>query len=844
MAMERMREKVKEIDTLVPLGRNNKPPVPTTTTSINRIFDEPTPPRNLDKYRTTIVISSDEGDGSDGSDNGDGTPPVPSQQVSSRLHFMEHTNVERPRQPSHSSKMPIVPPPRPQSSAPVYQHSLNAVPVHQRIPSNSGPLPPGAFPHRQFPNPGSRGNPIPIPSNNWAPPGSSRRPYQHPPGYDYAQRNNSPFDTSGYMNNAETEKALRDLMGGAMNDEEVEVDMEDSIVDGFKEGITLLPHQVLARAWMRDREDVKNKKFGGLLADDMGLGKTVQTLARIVEGRPTKRDREDGWAAGTLVVVPLAVLPQWVEEAQKMTSLKVKSHHGGSRTSDPGELRKYQIIVTTYDVVKSEFAAHRPPAKDESKQSKLKTSKDDVDSSDEAEHFGRTLKSKEKPKHQVKVKDALFHVKWWRIILDEAHTIKNRSTKAAEACFELQGRLRWCLTGTPMQNDVAELYSLIKFLRIKPFSDWETFNVQIAKPVKNSREAQHAIKKLQVVLKSVMLRRRKDQIINGSVLIELPPRELSIISCPFSPAEQVFYDELAVKMDSTLQKLMDRPSNYMSVLLLLLRLRQACNHPALVSKDFKNDADAIDPKQAKNTESQSQDSADGDDLVAAFGQLNVVRKCRVCTNELTPTNTAAGNWDTHCTDCARLTQKQQSTGDSAKIRMVLSLLKDIDRRSDGDDKTIVFSQFTSMLDLVEPFLSQNGIRYARYDGSMVSAEREAALNKIKTDPKVKVILISFKAGSTGLNLTCCNNVILVDLWWNPALEDQAFDRAHRFGQKKKVSIYKLKIDDTVEDRILELQEKKRELARAALSGDKLKNMRLGMNELLALFRHGGNDDED
>ncbi len=189
------------------------------------------------------------------------------------------------------------------------------------------------------------------------------------------------------------------------------------------------------------------------------------------------------------VVVPLAVLPQWVEEAQKMTSLKVKAHHGGSRTSgqfhfpscrvhqlsdtrvllDPADLRKYQIIVTTYDVVKSEFAAYRPPAKDESKQSKLKTSKDNSESSDEAEHFGRTLKAKGKPKRAVKVKDALFHVKWWRIILginqcpffnigllsnvssiDEAHTIKNRSTKAAEACFELQGRLRWCLTGTPM----------------------------------------------------------------------------------------------------------------------------------------------------------------------------------------------------------------------------------------------------------------------------------------------------------------------------------------------------------------------------------------------------------
>ena len=127
---------------------------------------------------------------------------------------------------------------------------------------------------------------------------------------------------------------------------------------------------------------------------------------------------------------------------------------------------------------------------------------------------------------------------------------------------------------------------------------------------------------------------------------------------------------------------------------------------------------------------------------------------------------------------------------------------------------------------------------------MAKPAREDALQKIRSDNNVRIILISFKAGSTGLNLTCCNDVILVDLWWNPALEDQAFDRAHRLGQTRPVNIHKLSVPDTVEQRILDLQEKKRALAKAALSGDKLKTMKLGLDELMTLFQHNGGQHDD
>lgn len=172
---------------------------------------------------------------------------------------------------------------------------------------------------------------------------------------------------------------------------------------------------------------------------------------------------------------------------------------------------------------------------------------------------------------------------------------------------------------------------------------------------------------------------------------------------------------------------------------------------------------------------------------------------------------------------------------STKLRMIVDLLHIFEKESRGD-KTIIFSQFTSFLDVIEPVLHTHGFDYVRYDGSMRQNVRQEALNRIRSDDGTKIILISFKAGSTGLNLTCCNRVILCDLWWNPQIEEQAFDRAHRYvyrthislGQSKHVYIYKLSITGTVEQRILVLQvcltqkdlhqEKKRELARAALDG--------------------------
>ncbi|KAG6890238.1 hypothetical protein C0992_002766 [Termitomyces sp. T32_za158] len=657
--------------------------------------------------------------------------------------------------------------------------------------------------------PSLKPTPIPIPSNKDV---LMRR---FSPAYPYARAEHAetipvadnPNDDI-YISPAEAEKAIRDLMSGGMDQElETEIDMNDAAVKGFRDDIMLLPHQIVGRTWMKEREDPSKKRFGGILADDMGLGKTIQTLTRIVEGRARKSDGDDGWAATTLVICPLALVGQWADEISKMAKdVTVLKHHGPSRTSDPVALRKFRVVVTTYDVVKSEYEVHTSGAKDES-QTRLPSKKknevcsDDDTSSGPPNKFGRSLKTKAK---KNKANKKCFGIDESRI--DEAHNIKNVKTKGAISCCELEGKYRWCLTGTPI--------------------NWTAFNEQVAKPVKTGRGAIRAMRRLQVVLKQIMLRRRKDQTLNGKALLELPKRIVQVVSCEFDASEQAFYAGLENKMESVIEKLMGN----------------ACNHPVLVAQDYKSDMDALDPKAKRNA-----DEDDTDDLVGAFSQLGVTRKCRVCTTELNPRNSAPDVTEPLCLDCVPFAQQakqaEKTRPTSAKIRMILKLLADIEERS-REEKTIIFSQFTKMLDLIEPFLRGKGIEYVRYDGSMDAKAREDSLHVIKTVQSVRVILISFKAGSTGLNLTACNNVILVDMWWNPALEDQAFDRAHRFGQKRDVNIFKLKIDETVEDRILTLQEKKRELARAALSGDKIKDMRLGMDDLLALFRPGGRDEDE
>ncbi|KAJ5825893.1 hypothetical protein N7474_003031 [Penicillium riverlandense] len=735
-------------------------------------------------------------------------------------------------------------------------------------------------------------------------------------------------------------------------EEDDDDDEEDATVEGLK--VQLLPHQVEGVRWMCDKETGRRTTKGifpkgGILADDMGLGKTVQAIALMLRNRRPKHEHSDNSnddedqpklsakvSKSTLVVAPLALIKQWEFEidakVEKTHKLRVCLYHGTNRAKTSGSLDDYDVVITTYGTLTSESA---------------------TSASDKAKKSG------------------LFSVTWYRIILDEAHTIKNRNAKATQSACALDAEYRWCLTGTPLQNNLDELQSLIKFLRIKPFDDLAAWRDQISRPLANGRGGL-AIQRLQVYLKAFMKRRTKDVLkLNANLKSEssesgeeqkkssngfqITERKVIKVQAEFMPGELNFYQRLEQRTENSLDKMMGGSKlDYAGALVLLLRLRQSCNHPDLVKSDLAKDKDVL----LQNGTQQSQGKQDDLDSVAdLFGALSVVtKKCDVCQMELSPAETQTGT--SRCSECeadlktdfigkakkkhksktkvhkhgkadseAQPTRSRknrrvildsddedeaewivpedqrkapnlgkaggsddenaegggewlnsedsetedevdsstgkksqpfvldssedesdskdetdseediyQDPGDgsnilpSTKIRHLMRILN----RESADYKFIVFSVFTSMLDKIEPFLKRANIGFARYDGAMRNDHREASLNKLRSHSGTRVLLCSLRAGALGLNLTAASRVVILEPFWNPFVEEQAIDRVHRLNQTLDVKIYKMIIKGTVEERIVDLQERKRELANATLEGKSAAG-KLTMRDMMALF---------
>ncbi|EXJ95178.1 hypothetical protein A1O1_00297 [Capronia coronata CBS 617.96] len=673
-------------------------------------------------------------------------------------------------------------------------------------------------------------------------------------------------------------------------DEEEEDDEDDGTVVGLK--VTLLPHQIEGVNWMRDKETGTKKTRGvlpkgGILADDMGLGKTIQSIALILtnpkpsaeELAKSKRKMPEGVGKGTLVVAPLALIKQWEGEikdrVEKDHALKVCVHHGPQRAKSYKELQKYDVVITTYQTLSSEHAGS-----------------------------------------EGSLKVGCFGIHWYRIILDEAHSIKNRNAKATKAACALNAEYRWCLTGTPMQNNLDELQSLIHFLRIKPYEDLNQWREQITKPWNNGK-AGLALRRLQVYLKAFMKRRTKDVLRQQgpskdgkgsgegkSPGFKIVARTIENVEAEFTEAEREFYKRLESRTDRSLEMMMaGNKMSYASALVLLMRLRQACNHPKLTGSDLSKENDALSGSQTPSRRKANVDD-DMDSIANMLGGLTVeTKRCDVCQIELSRREASEGA--IRCVECEADLQEQNqvfqekkkakkekriqqerravkaqrkvarrivedsdeeendeeedpesvsssqeddqdddqdeyssdesdaqeaTVFQSTKIRQLLSILK----ADSHQHKYIVFSFFTSMLDLIEPFLKDNRIRFARYDGKMRNDAREASLHSLRTNPSTRVLLCSLRAGSLGLNLTAASRVVILEPFWNPFVEEQAIDRVHRLNQTEDVKVYKLTVKDSVEERILELQAKKRELANATIEGKK-GAMKLTLQDMLKLF---------
>ncbi|BGP56497.1 hypothetical protein JCM8202v2_004118 [Rhodotorula sphaerocarpa] len=642
------------------------------------------------------------------------------------------------------------------------------------------------------------------------------------------------------------EAALKDLLSTVAD--LGEADTDEAPPPGLN--CDLLPHQIVGLAWLKKRESCSppepepkedegeeleapskigkgprkskkkggGEKFGGILADDMGLGKTIQMIALML-AHPS--DRKACKSKTTLIVCPVSLMSQWKEEIEKKSDgrLRVLIYHAAERKKlsqidavAARKLHKYDVVVTSYPTCASDW----PNPK---KKGKGKASDDEADA-DELSNVAEC--------------GALFDPDYpfYRVILDEAHTIKNSSTQQHRACCALKTRYRWCLTGTPIQNSVMDMYSLFAFLGktvVRPLHDIAEFKAKIEHPIKNKR-AKIGLARLSIVLQAIMLRRVKTQLINGRPLLQLPKREVIESKGPFlDEAEAEFYRKIEEKTaDALKQQLKEKTNNYVQILTKLLRMRQACNHPSLVTKESVIDVrDALEPKPtARKSSAKAADSAGGDELADLLGGMSLSSQiCSLCSTPIRGGDSSV----TLCPACTEEFKRYEHLKSSTKVKRTLKVLEDIKRESAnaasggqaGKKKTIIFSQAN--------------------DGSMPPIARAEATRRIREDPDCTVILVSIKAGAVGLNLTCCSRVILLDLWWNPAIEEQAFDRAHRFGQKDDVKIYKLTIDNTVEDRILTLQADKAQLAKAALegSGSLAKANKLSMKEILYLFKANG-----
>lgn len=490
----------------------------------------------------------------------------------------------------------------------------------------------------------------------------------------------------------------------------------------------------------------------------------------------------------------------------------------------------------------------------------------------------------------------LHSVKWDRIILDEAHFIKDRRCNTSKAVFSLQSSYKWALSGTPLQNRVGELYSLVRFLEIYPYSyyfckkcdcksldysfgkHWRKcdhcghsplhhfcwWNKYVANPIKKwgyKYEGRKALILLKYkVLDSIVLRRTKSE---RAADLALPPRVAFLRRDAFDSREEDFYQALYTQSQSQFNTYITAGTllnNYAHIFDLLTRLRQAVDHPYLVvysktSTSLANDQNStFDSSTAKNVCSLCNDESD-DPVSASCGHTF----CRGCIQEYTSTsgqslcpsclkpltidftgrrngnnqentNKIKGYKRSSILSKINLDEFQTSTKiDALREEIALMLQKD------AAAKAIVFSQFTSFLDLIIFSLRKSGIKCTQLTGSMSIQARDQTIEKFSNDPDCKVFLMSLKAGGVALNLTVASHVFLMDPWWNPAVEQQAQDRIHRLGQYKPIRVVRFVIANTIEERILRLQEKKQLVFEGTVGGSSEALGRLTEDDLRFLF---------
>lgn len=446
---------------------------------------------------------------------------------------------------------------------------------------------------------------------------------------------------------------------------------------------------------------LRSSRFSGILADDMGLGKTIQTLAHLQYEK-----EQDRLKTATLIIAPTSLVGNWLAEAKRFTpALKVLVYHGSERHQD--NFDDFDLVISTYGLI------HRD-------------------------------------------KEKFINYSFYYLILDEAQFIKNARTKTTQIIQQLKASHRLCLTGTPLENHLGELWSLFHFLIPGLLGDAKQFRLWFRTPIEKYADFDRR-ELLAKRVKPFMLRRTKNQVAS-----ELPPKTEMIRTIEIVGPQRDLYEAIRMSMEKKVRDAIAKQGLGKSHILLLdalLKLRQVCCDPRLLS----------------------------------------------------------------------LPEAAIAHGTSSKLEALMELL---DNLVEEGRRVLVFSQFTSMLKLIEEQLVAKNYEYLKLTGQ--TQNRQALVEQFQ-EGTTPIFLISLKAGGTGLNLTRADTVIHYDPWWNPAVEDQATDRTHRIGQENPVFVYKLITSGTVEEAIIGMQERKRQLVDGILASDSSKAVSLSEEDLEQFF---------
>ncbi|KAI9766764.1 MAG: hypothetical protein M1839_004768 [Geoglossum umbratile] len=590
--------------------------------------------------------------------------------------------------------------------------------------------------------------------------------------------------------------------------------------------------------------DAPSEFRGGILADYMGLGKTLSMISLIASDFPEQSQYSQGvyWPGmhqdlhippssiparpseqrnethsslqlikTTLLIVPSSLLPSWEGQLIKHLhpgTFRWAKHHGSHKIHDLAQLHQFNIVISTFQTVSSEY------------------------------------------RRQATAPSMLFSISWHRVVLDEAHCIRNRNTSTTKAVCAIQAVSRWAMTGTPLQNRLTDFSNLLQFLQVFPYSDHKVFESHIV-DVWKAEGDEAAIGRLKKLVKYLALR-------HSQAAIELPERTDTVQYLDFNPMELAEYRQLELPivemLDDALINDGRRSRMYMHALAKINSLRKFCNL-GLFTPTLDIRSRLHDPKALAWTSATAQEAFEN---LVSLGQASCVQCC--INLDITFQEGLGDTSQAQMTRCLRLTSytcfqqtmeypslptctcedqgscsvvtisrngitsspatpiARYAMDDNGFPTKIQALCGELQRA--GSEKCVVFSSWTTTLDLVQSALSNASILSVRVDGRVSTKDRDIAFDDFRTNPTIRVVLLSISCGAEGLDLTATSRVFLMEPQWNPTIEEQALARVHRLGQTRKVTTVRFIMKDSIEDHVVNVQNRKKHLADLLLSSQK------------------------